>query len=269
LKKTTAYFIGKTVVITGASSGIGEALALVLAKMNTKLVLIARREDRLKVLAEKVRSSGSQAFVRVADLLKDDAVVLGESLWKEYGDLDVLINCAGILETVPYETLAPERIAELFRVNVLGPLLLTRVFYPHFRKKKSGHFIHVASLTGITALPYYQVYAATKHAIVGFSKAFEYELTGTGIRQTCARPGAVRTEQITHLVDFASETKSTMHEPREAAELILKAAARGKRLYKLGFINRLLTSIGVFFPFVERPILMGVAKKMRKTVFKQ
>ncbi|UVK51494.1 SDR family oxidoreductase [Mesorhizobium sp. AR02] len=184
---------GKVVVITGASSGLGEAAARLLAKEGAKLVLGARRLDRLEALAAEL-SLGKDAIMQtdVTDVgqvrrLVDHAV-------KTHGRVDVIINNAGLMPHSPLERGKVEDWDRMIDVNIKGVLYGIAAALPHMKTQKSGHIINVSSVAGHKVGPGGAVYAATKHAVRIISEGLRQEVKPYNIRTTIISPGAVATE---------------------------------------------------------------------------
>jgi NADP-dependent 3-hydroxy acid dehydrogenase YdfG len=188
---------GAVVVVTGASSGIGEATALRFARAGSRVVLAARRLDRLKALAELIRARGGEALpVRCdvtdhADIGKLVAATLGA-----FGRCDVLVNNAGIPGGGRFETVTAEEIERVVRVNLLSVLLATKAFLPSMLEQGRGHVVNVASLAGRYAVPGAAVYSATKHGVVAFSEALYHELRPRGVLVTAVNPAFAKTERF-------------------------------------------------------------------------
>ncbi len=176
---------GAVAVVTGASSGIGESTALLLARAGAKVVLAARRLQRLEALAERIGAHGGQALPVHCDVAEPaDLAELVARTDEAYARCDILVNNAGIPGGGPFRSLASEQIERVMRVNVLGVMLGTRAFLPMMLEQRRGHIVNVASLAGRFATPGSAVYAATKHAVVAFSEALYYELKPLGILVT-------------------------------------------------------------------------------------
>ncbi len=184
------------VVITGASSGIGEATAVAFAQRGAHVVLVARRLDRLEGLADRIERAGGTALAWKCDVT--DRTQLGKlpGLVKELTGrpADVLINNAGIPGGGDFLTLTHEQIDDVVRVNLLGVLHATRAFLPGMMTRGHGHIVNVASLAGRFAPPGTAVYTATKHAVVAFSESLDYDAARAGVHVTAVNPGLVRTE---------------------------------------------------------------------------
>jgi short-subunit dehydrogenase len=255
------YFSGKRILLTGASSGIGEQLAIALAGCGAELVLVARRRPLLAALAKRLARDGAKAWALPADLVKADAEKLVRSAEGLCGPIDALVSCAAFFDLARLEDLSPKRIEETMRLNATFPMLACRALVPRMKKRGSGHFIHIASLVGIQPMPYYQVYSATKHALTAFGKSLDIELSGTGIRTTIIFPTGVRTPMVSHLEALSRKAGMRFLEPAEVARRTLEAAARGRLLVLLGFWERLFVQLGRTFPFLEKPVMRHLIKR--------
>jgi len=186
---------GAVAVVTGASSGIGESTALLLARAGAKVVLAARRLERLEALAERIAAHGGEALPVHCDVsLLADLDELVARTDEAYGRCDILVNNAGIPGGGPFRSLTAEQVERVIRVNVLGVMLGTRAFLPMLLEQRRGHIVNVASLAGRFATPGSAVYGATKHAVVAFGEALSYELKPLGILVTTVNPGFTKTE---------------------------------------------------------------------------
>ncbi|MEG3938969.1 SDR family oxidoreductase [Microcoleus sp. S36b_A3] len=191
----------KVVIITGASSGLGEAAAKRLAASGAKLMLAARREDRLKELVDTIARSGGTATYLVTDVT-DRAQV--ETLAKEtlstYGRIDVLINNAGLMPLSPLDQIKVEEWDQMIDVNIKGVLYGIAAVLPTMRQQKSGHIINLSSVAGHKVFPGSAVYCATKFAVRAISEGLRLESNGE-IRSTNISPGAITTELLTTISD--------------------------------------------------------------------
>jgi len=177
-------------LVTGASSGIGEALAQELAKRGYQLVVVARRRDRLEALAQRV---GVPTTVIAADLIRERERVLQE-VEKAGVEIDLLVNNAGFGTHGRFVELDPEREVEEVRLNCETVVALTRAFLPAMVRRRRGGVIVIASTAGFQPLPYEATYSATKAFARTFSEALAAELKGSGVRVLCVNPGPVPTE---------------------------------------------------------------------------
>jgi len=193
---------GKVVIVTGASSGIGEATARQFGREGAKVILAARRVDKLESLAQEIVSmnTGAETLVVQADLskLEDIQKLIDETVGK-FGRVDVLVNNAGFGRLNWLENLDPMKdIQAQFDVNVMGVIQTTRQALPVMMKQRSGHIINMCSMAGLVATPTYTIYAACKHAVHGFSEALRREVKPWGIDVSMVYPGGVITEFQQH-----------------------------------------------------------------------
>ncbi len=186
---------GKVVVITGASSGLGEAAARLLCAHGANVVLGARRADRLQSLADELSGSGGKALAVATDVTHRNQVKrLVDTAAQKFGRVDVMINNAGIMPRAPLERLTIDDWDRTIDVNIKGVLYGIAAALPHMKKQKSGHMIFVSSVAGHKIGPDFAVYAATKHAVRALAEGFRQEVKAYNIRTTIISPGAVATE---------------------------------------------------------------------------
>lgn len=184
----------KVVIITGASSGLGEATAHRLAKMGTKLMLAARREDRLNDLVTKIEQSGGTAQYQVTDVTERNQVeALAKATHEAYGRIDVLVNNAGLMPLSPLDETKVDEWDKMIDVNLKGVLYNIAAVLPIMRQQQSGHIINISSVAGHHVFPAGAVYCATKFAVKAISEGIRLESDGH-IRSTNISPGAVDTE---------------------------------------------------------------------------
>jgi short-subunit dehydrogenase len=198
--------------VTGASSGIGEATARQFGKLGARVVLAARRVDRLEDLAQEIDAmgNGAEALVVQADLsrLEDIQKLVAQTLEK-FGRIDVLVNNAGFGRLDWLEKLDPVKDIEAqFAVNVLGVVQTARQVLPVMIAQRAGHIINMCSMAGLVATPTYTIYAASKHAVHGFSEALRREVKPWGIHVSLIYPGGVSTEFGQH-AGIKRKTKAT------------------------------------------------------------
>jgi NADP-dependent 3-hydroxy acid dehydrogenase YdfG len=201
---------GKVVAITGASSGIGEAAALLLAERGARVVLGARRVDRLEALAGRIADAGggaggggAAAFMRVDVRRRDDVAGLIALACERFGRLDVLISNAGVGLNSPLDDLRVEDWEEMLDSNVKGLLYGIAAALPLFRAQGSGHFVNTLSTSGLRIVPNQVVYAASKNAARAISEGLRQE-AGESIRVTTVSPGFIGTDFAAGTVDPAA-----------------------------------------------------------------
>lgn len=192
---------GKVIAITGASSGMGRSIAMELAKNGSKVVLGARRTERLQQLVEDIESKGGEATFTTVDV-KDKAGLerLVNTAIEKYGKLDVMINNAGISQLSRIDDLDVEDWEEMIDINLKGVLYGMAAAIPVFKKQQSGHIVNIISTAGLKIVPMMGVYAGTKNAIRTIAEAFRQESDGK-VRITGISPGFVKT-------DFAGSIKN-------------------------------------------------------------
>ncbi len=213
------------VVVTGASSGIGEATAIAFARRGARAILVARRKDRLDAVAARIEQAGGRAIAWTCDVTDLARVEKLPGLVTELTGrpVDVLVNNAGIAGGGPFPELTHERIDEVVRVNLLAVMHVTRVFLPGMLSRGSGHIINVASLAGRFAVPGAAVYSATKHGVVAFSESLDVSSRRRGVLVTSVNPAYVPT------AGFPATRRPSILTltPARVADAIVKVAREG------------------------------------------
>lgn len=185
----------KVVVITGASSGLGEAAARLLSAGGAIVVLGARRMDRLKTLVDELTGKGGRAMAIATDVTRrDDVKKLVDAAVEKFGRIDVMINNAGLMPHSPLERLKVDEWDRMIDVNLKGVLYGIAAALEHMKRQKFGHIINVSSVAGHKVTPAGAVYAATKHAVRALSEGLRQEIKPYHLRTTIISPGAVATE---------------------------------------------------------------------------
>ncbi|WP_119326311.1 SDR family oxidoreductase [Companilactobacillus musae] len=198
----------KVVVITGASSGIGEATAKLLAKNGAKVVLGARRENRLQEISQDIKENGGQAAYRVTDVTNpDDLKALVALAKKEFGAIDVIYNNAGIMPTSPISALKTAEWNMMIDVNLKGVLNGVAAVMPDFTTQKHGQIITTSSVAGLKSFIGSGVYGATKFAVRNLMEVIRMESAKeqTNIRTATVYPAAINTELLQHISDESSK----------------------------------------------------------------
>ncbi|MEF2071865.1 SDR family oxidoreductase [Consotaella aegiceratis] len=218
---------GKIVAITGASSGIGQATALLLAERGARLVLGARREDRLQALCERIEAAGGEAVYKTTDVRRSkdltDLVALAGS---RFGRLDVMINNAGIAPISPLDDLRVDDWEAMIDVNVKGVLYGIAAALPVFRRQGTGHFVNTLSTAGLKIVPTMAVYDGSKNAARAISEGLRQE-AGEKLRVTTISPGFVATELPSSMTDSSvvSQMQATMDQIAIPPEAVARAIA--------------------------------------------
>ena len=193
---------GKVAVITGASSGIGEATAEALSAEGASVVVAARREDRLSDLVERISGNGGKALPVECDVTDEEqAHGLIQKARDEYGRVDILVNNAGVMQLSKVEKGLSDEWRTMFNVNVLGLLYATDAAVQIMKEQGSGHLVNISSVAGRRSRATTGVYSGTKFAVNAISEALREELLEDNIRVTMVEPGAVETELATHITD--------------------------------------------------------------------
>jgi len=205
---------GKVVVITGASSGLGEATARLLSAQGAAVVLGARRVDRIEALADELTAAGGKALAVATDVTDAGQVRrLVDAAVQAYGRIDVMINNAGLMPQSLLERLKVDEWDRMIDVNLKGVLYGIAAALPHMQRQKGGQIINVSSVAGHKVGPGSAVYAATKHAVRALSEGLRQEVKPYGIRTTVISPGAVATELPNTVTDSAvAERINKMYE---------------------------------------------------------
>ena len=233
----------KTILITGASNGIGKAFAEQLATQGAKLILTARSEKKLQELAKRLSNDHStMTDVVVGDLsLPETPQRLFNEIESKNLDVDVVINNAGFGKWGPFHSVDYQTYQQMCALNINAVIALTHLFLPAMLKKKDGGFINVASTAGFQPIPFFATYSATKSFVLNFSEALWKEYKDDGITITCLCPGG--TQSGFHQVSNMEKSKLVGFEtPEKVAKLGLKAFLQGKLTVISGFKNYLLAN---------------------------
>ena len=198
----TASLQGRVALVTGASSGIGEATALALGRAGARVAIAARRRERLEGVSRRIAELRSEALVLEADVARErDAESVVARTVERFGRLDILINNAGVMLLSPVDRARVDDWRRMLELNLLGLMVATRAALPHMRRQKDGHVVNISSTAGRVANPDASVYAATKFGVGAFSEALRREVYRDNVRVTIIAPGAVATELRDHVPD--------------------------------------------------------------------
>jgi uncharacterized protein len=226
------YFFDKSVVVTGASSGIGHDVAMAFGEQGAQVALLARRRVQLEELAHKINKAGGKALALDCDVTDRGRVFWAIDQVKEaFGKVDILINSAGLLISDTVEQMRPEDFEKMLGVNVFGALHAMQAVLPLMRQAKSGNIVNISSLAGRRGMSPLGGYAATKFALVGMTEALRVELFNTGIKVSLVMPGVIDTPMARNALKLADPLKSvsalTAMPPRWVTWAVLAAAAFG------------------------------------------
>lgn len=222
----TNNIAGKVVVITGGSSGLGEATAHYLAEKGAKVVLGARRVEKLEKVASEIKENGGAVEILRTDVTSaDDVKTLVKIAIDSFGKIDVMVNNAGIMPLAPLSALKVNEWDSMIDVNIKGVLYGIAAALPEFEKQKSGHFINLASVAGLKVSPGGAVYSGTKYAVRAISEGLRQEV-GKDIRTTILSPGLIDSElQLGSSDEATSQFVQQVYKDAIPAISIAKAVA--------------------------------------------
>lgn len=229
---STDHNTGRVAVITGASSGIGEATARALAADGHRVALLARRADRIQALAEAL---GNGAIAIEADVTDRESIVAAaERVQREFGGADILVNNAGVRLTAPFASDQREDHRRMVETNLLGAMTVTEVFLDQLRANGGGDLVNISSVVGRVAPAGVAAYAATKWGMNGWSEALRVELQ-PDIRVMVIEPGAIATELSDHITHAESRRAAKEYldmaiPPHDIADVIAFAVSRPRRM---------------------------------------
>lgn len=251
---------GRVVIVTGASSGIGEAAAREFGRQGARVVLAARRVDKLQSLAQEIKGmgTGAETLVVQADLSKlEDIQSLVVQTLEKFGRIDILVNNAGFGRLDWLENLDPVKdIQAQMDVNVMGVIQTTRQVLPLMIKQRSGSIINMCSMAGLVGTPTYTIYAASKHAVHGFSEALRREVKPWGIDVSLIYPGGVVTEFTQH-AGIKRKTRATTPKfmlltAEQVGQAVVKLVCRPRRMWIIPWLWSVTAFMNKFMPgFVD------------------
>jgi NADP-dependent 3-hydroxy acid dehydrogenase YdfG len=247
--------MGKVVIITGASSGFGAAAARLFAQEECRLVLAARRLDKLEEMANEIRAGGADALPISLDVSQPDQIrAVVQSTVDTYGSIDILFNNAGFGRLDWFEVLDPIKdIQAQISVDLLGVMWMAHAVLPQMYKQRSGHIINMCSIAGWAAPPLYSVYAAAKFGVRGFSEALRRETTPFGVHVSAIYPGSSPTEFQQHIGKNKAKQRFTTPRwlrvtPDQVARGVVDLAKRPRRSLFLPKIMSLSVFVNSHFP---------------------
>lgn len=246
---------GRVVIITGASSGFGEHAARLFAREGCRVVLAARRQERLESLAEQIRAGGGEALPVITDVAQHEQIqALVKSTIDQYGRIDILFNNAGFGRLDWLEALDPlQDIERQIAVDLLGVIWMARAVLPQMYRQRSGHIINMSSIAGWAAPPLYSIYSAAKFGIRGFTEALRRETGPMGVYVSAIYPGSSPTEFQKHIGQNRAKKRFSTPAwlrvtPEEVAQGVVDLARRPRRSLFLPRIMSLSVFINSHFP---------------------
>ena len=257
----------KIVVITGASSGIGEASATEFAKRKNSIVLVARRKENLESVAKKITKYGSEILICKCDVSKwKEVEQMSKTVLDKFGKIDILVNNAGFAIFGSVLELKVEEIVSQMETNYFGMVYCTKAFLPKMLEQKAGHIVNVASVAGSFGLPGIASYCASKFAMLGFSEGLYHELKGSGVGITVVSPIMVRTNFFDH-PSFKSIPKYSL--TSLSSKTVAKAIVKASNSPRLEIIIPPFVRGAVWLkhtlPYLINPILGAAFRKQMNT----
>ena len=262
-------FKNKVVVITGASSGIGEASAIEFAKKNANVVLVARRKEKLLQVQKKISKYTDSTLICQCDVSnKLQVKEMSDAVLDRFGRIDVLVNNAGFVIYGKVNELSTEEIIAQMETNYFGMVFCTKAFLPQMLEQHSGHIVNVASVGASFSVPGVASYCATKFAMLGFSEGLRHELAGTGVGLTVVSPIMVRTPLFDHpsFENFSKFSTGISLSSETVAKTIIKASNSSRLELVVPSAARAGIWFKQTFPFFVNPI---IGNRFRKQLTKR
>jgi len=240
-------FKGKRIILTGAAGGMGSLVAGILLQRGARLALVDANAEALQALSDGL---SDEAYPVAADLSTADGCATAVEICQQHlGQVDMLINLAGLNSFVNFAEEDPRRIELMMRVNLLAPMLLTRALLPSLLAKGSGKIVNIGSTFGSIGFAWFTTYSASKFGLRGFSESLRRELAGTNIEVTYIAPRAVKTA-MNHdaVMEMGKATGMNMDEPEAVVDKIIQAIALDKKDCYFGFPESLFVRVNALFP---------------------
>lgn len=216
---------GKVALVTGAGRGIGRCMALTLTENGARLALAARTEAELQTVRQEIEDSGGEAASFPADLSREQAAIsLVRQTVEQFGRLDILINNAGLVLGKPLVESTTEEWDRIMAINARAPFILSREAIPYLKQQNQSFIINIASVVGVKGYVNQSVYSASKHALLGMTKALAKEVQADGIRVHAVNPGGVATGAVGRTRPDLD--RSVLMQPQEIADIVLFLVTR-------------------------------------------
>lgn len=256
---------GSTILITGASGGIGGAIARQLAERGASLILVNRDGEKLEALAAQLRATGAKVTPLVGDLAQPgEPARLVQDALEQAGAIDILINCAGVQNFGFFAEESAADTATLFNVNTIAPIAMVNAVLPHMLESGKGQIVNLGSIFGSIGFPCFASYSASKFALRGFSEALRRELAGTGVGVTYVAPRFTRTAfNRSAVTRMADALKMNQDEPESVATSVIATIERDDQECYLGWPEKLFVRINSILPRLVDPSLIKQVDLMR------
>jgi short-subunit dehydrogenase len=221
----------KRILLTGATGGVGNHIAMLLAQKGAILALVGRDTSKLEALRTHIEKAGGKAVCIQADFdIAGTAQRVANEAKQKLGDIDILINNAGVLDFIQFQDQSEARIAQMINTNVTAPIQLARAIIPTFLAKNQGHFLFIGSIFGSLGFPHFSTYCASKFAVHGFSQALRRELVDTNIGVTYVAPRGIKTPMNdAKTVAMLEKSGNQMDAPEDVARIVVNALEKEKQ----------------------------------------
>jgi short-subunit dehydrogenase len=257
---------GSRVLVTGASSGIGRAIAEQTARRGARVLLAARSEPTLIQIAERLKKDGGDAVALRADVTStEDRQRLIAAAVEHFGGLDILVNNAGVLATGHFADAAPERLRTIMEVNFFAAAELIRLAVPQLRRGVRPMIVNICSITGRRGVPARSEYSASKFALIGLSEAVRAEVAKDGIDVLVVQPCLVNTPMEANMLESKARREWQDRKrisPETVAEHTLRAIERGRKEITIGFSGRALLTVNRFAPRLVDALMNRYVRKL-------
>lgn len=256
-------YSGKIIVITGASSGIGEQTAEQFAKLHATVVLVSRNEEKLQKLSARLSKYKINPFVCACDISNKDHVdKMAKTITEKFGRIDVLVNNAGFGVYNTVEKIKVEEMESQIFTNFFGMMYCIKAFLPRMLEQRSGHIVNVASVAASIGIPGMASYCASKSAMLGFSESLYHELKGTGVGITVVSPIMVRTNFFDH-ASFGRMPRysKTSLDPKTVANAVVKAASSPRLEIVVPQFVRFVIWLKQTLPYLINPMVGGIFRR--------